>query len=132
MPKKLPVITRANDPFKLKPSIKKRWIDALRSGRYIQGRHALCRVRTGKKHDGKISSYEFCCLGVLAEELGLEWDEPEASPLWADLDFSIEGNPGELPLALLPYEGLQKELTLLNDEKRQSFRRIATWIEENL
>lgn len=39
----------------MKPAIKRRWVDALRSGKYEQGRGLLC-------HDGR-----FCCLGVLCE-----------------------------------------------------------------
>lgn len=39
----------------MKPEIKKRWIEALRSGKYNQGRGYLC------KDDS------FCCLGVLCE-----------------------------------------------------------------
>lgn len=40
----------------MKPEIKKIWVDALRSGKYQQGKGCLYR-------DGK-----FCCLGVACEE----------------------------------------------------------------
>lgn len=44
----------------MKADIKKRWIDALESGTYPQGRHTLHRsVPTGQD--------EYCCLGVLCD-----------------------------------------------------------------
>lgn len=49
--------------------VKAKWLEALRSGRYAQGRGALCRV----KPDG---SRSFCCLGVLADTLGLLVPDP--------------------------------------------------------
>jgi len=45
--------------FKLDKAVKKAWIQALESGKY-------------KKGAGKLSSNnQYCCLGVLAEELGI-------------------------------------------------------------
>lgn len=40
-------------------TLRQRWIEALRSGKYKQGKHALRRVYAG--------SDEFCCLGVLCD-----------------------------------------------------------------
>lgn len=53
-------------PMKLKPKWKKKWLEALRSGEYKQGRR---RLKT-KLSDG---SYEYCCLGVLCEITGLSY-----------------------------------------------------------
>lgn len=47
--------------FRLRPEIKRRWLEALRSGRYRQGRR---RLRT-RLPDGPTD--EFCCLGVLTD-----------------------------------------------------------------
>ncbi len=47
--------------MKLKPEIKKLWVDALRSGRYKQGYNDLADDNGG-----------LCCLGVQAIELGCE------------------------------------------------------------
>ena len=44
----------------LSSDVKQRWIDALRSGQYLQGQGQLQAI------DGK-----FCCLGVLCEVLGI-------------------------------------------------------------
>ena len=42
----------------MKREIKDKWIEALRSGKYEQGRDLLCKISGGEKH---------CCLGVLCE-----------------------------------------------------------------
>jgi hypothetical protein len=44
---------------KLKPSIKKRWLKALRSGKYQQGTNSLQTIEDGIA--------KFCCLGVLRD-----------------------------------------------------------------
>jgi len=44
----------------MKADLKAKWVEALRSGKYEQGRGALL-------NDGK-----YCCLGVLCEVVGLE------------------------------------------------------------
>jgi len=41
----------------MNPKIKRRWLQALRSGKYTQGKNVL----------HKIKSDEYCCLGVLCE-----------------------------------------------------------------
>lgn len=49
--------------FKLDPEVKKRWLEALRSGKYSQGKGAL------RSPEG------FCCLGVLCDALDpSQWD----------------------------------------------------------
>ena len=49
----------------MKPEIKQKWIDALRSGEYVQG-------------NGKLNTGAFCCLGVLcdlaAKENLVKWE----------------------------------------------------------
>lgn len=54
--------------------IRKRWIAALRSGEYKQGRERLCRTIDEEQH--------WCCLGVLSD-LWLQ-EHPEAGE-WEDL-----------------------------------------------
>jgi hypothetical protein len=43
----------------MKPEIKKMWVEALRSGEFEQGQHALCTIEEPR--------VEYCCLGVLTE-----------------------------------------------------------------
>ena len=107
----------------MKEEIKDRWVEALRSGKYKQGKRVL---KQGEN---------FCCLGVLCDiakdELGLEWiHDPDGD--------SMDGYPTVLPLRVINYAGLHKRnptiektsLTLMNDAGVK-FNRIADLIEEH-
>ena len=79
----------------------KRWVDALRSGEYKQGRNFLER-------DGK-----FCCLGVLCEIEGQEYMKGvcRVLPVTLQNKIGLRNNIGE-------YSGLDEgfsSLTELND-----------------
>ena len=76
--------------------IKKKWIEALRSGEYKQAQHQL--------RDGDC----FCCLGVLCDihsrETGVEWD-----------NGFYERNQTHLPLLVIIWAGLGSENVYLSD-----------------
>lgn len=106
------------------PDLKSKWVEALRSGSYIQGTGKLC------------SNDSHCCLGVLCEicvPLGVE--KFQATP---DLvDYRYKGSIG----AGLPPQYLTNELCLDGEEIEQlttmndtgkSFIEIANWIERNI
>jgi hypothetical protein len=90
--------------------LKNRWVAALRSGEYEQGRLKL-------KVDDK-----YCCLGVLAEVAGIlgSRDTPECdgevSCLWSEGLSS----------------GVQHELYSMNDSQQLSFAQIADYIAANV
>jgi len=98
--------------------IKDKWITALRSGQYKQGKH---RLRDNDK---------FCCLGVLCDVV----DKTK----WEDTEFGI-GYMGETHV--MP-ENLAKSVNLshidcsflagLNDYKEYTFDQIADYIQQNL
>lgn len=91
-----------------------KWVEALRSGEYEQGRGRL-RV-TDNAGDS------FCCLGV-ACEIGLATQDPMTQFVRTDFLSSLE----------------QRRLARWNDGedvngqpiKRWSFKKIANWIEKN-
>ncbi len=60
----------------------KRWFAALRSGVYAQGRGQLCK--------GTREGDVFCCLGVLCDLDGGEWEE-KGRMLFYQRDMSIPG-----------------------------------------
>ena len=60
----------------MKKEIAERWVSALRSGEYKQGKLYL------KSENG------YCCLGVLCDILGVEWKEE----IWRDSGFKKELN----------------------------------------
>jgi hypothetical protein len=122
----------------MKPEIKQRWVEALRSGQYRQGTGAL------RAHG------HYCCLGVLCD-LAIQ---DEVLPGWEH--FNSEGCDTTDPLAwqgdFLPErvrdwaglsnvnprvedpeeEGEDVGLSIVNDERQCSFSRIANIIEAQL
>ena len=113
----------------MKAELKQRWVRALRSRKYKQGRGALRK----KTPDG----FTYCCMGVLADLIAPDsWENPEPNGKchsnWAndmeefDLDRLRE-------IGLDPME--QCDLIAMNDgeeSKPVGFRRIADWIEKNV
>lgn len=94
----------------MKPEIKEKWVKALRSGRYKQGRGRLLRrMARGDYH---------CCLGVLC---AVTRRDPQG---WS------------LSPTLRKKFGLRSEQTAalerMNDDDGKTFREIADYIEANL
>lgn len=102
------------------PTVKAKWTEALRNGRYKQ------TIGTLKDEVG------YCCLGVLCNvALKGEWDaddnfQPEDA---AFLENAL--NDSQL-LELGLTSDQQTSLIALNDDDRDSFEAIAIWIDENL
>ena len=101
------------------PKIKRKWIKALRSGRYKQGQEFL------------LKDNRYCCLGVLCKVL--RKDIAQSKPKNGEETLSGE---------LLKLTGLtseqQNKLADMNDSitrddgRNTSFKEIADYIEENL
>jgi len=107
----------------LKPEIKSKWVEALRSGEYAQGRGAI-RNKTG-----------FCCLGVLCDVLGATWG-PVHDPVLGIRAATLFGQRqcGALTATALEVIGLehdvQARLITMNDCLKSTFAEIADMIEE--
>jgi hypothetical protein len=112
----------------MNPEIKKKWVDALRSGKYKQGRDGL--------HDRLNNT--FCCLGVLCDVEGLESvHDPESR--WARYIFDNHDdrkssvvtlhNSYRDKIHIMPSEVCK--LVDMND-RGVPFHEIADYIEENL
>ena len=115
----------------LKPDIKKRWLVALRSKLYRQGRFAL------KSKSKRQRYFRYCCLGVLcelhAEETIRLWQTvayPDAEGAQKYISSDIELGYTTLKWASLGKDQ-QQELAQMNDSG-DSFAKIANYIEENL
>lgn len=130
------------------PEKKKAWVDALRSGEYVQGRGVLCKADTGA----------MCCLGVAADVLlDTNWhlmkdpddDRVDVYGLRASIGQTTwENSTVELSNEYLEEIGItpdeQIHLVQLNDggisykdgkistTRPRSFDQIAKWIEKNL
>lgn len=115
--------------------IKNRWVKALRSGEYEQGKDRLCSM-----------DKKFCCLGVLVDlyvkETGATWAIQEDD---SGVDcYSMGCNWGSLPDEVIDWSGLADQdpqvreldsgrtLSALNDSFDRSFEEIAVLIENQL
>lgn len=113
----------------MKTELKNKWVAALRSGNYIQGRNVL--VSSGREGD------YFCCLGVLCEVMqypreGNQYTRlpPESLPEHEEI-MNVVLNDWALDEVGLTNDA-QTDLTILNDNEEWNFEQIAEWIEENL
>jgi len=99
--------------------MKKRWVEALRSGKYKQGSSFLQK------------SGSYCCLGVLADiETDGDWVWNEDEQAWEineRVDFLCDDLCSKAKLT----DDTQYALGTLND-RGATFEEIADWIEENL
>lgn len=105
----------------LKPRITKKWIKALRSGKFQQGKNYLCK-------DDK-----YCCLGVLAVKYFGEDVFVPAKGHGIENIKSIEGNISHLPNIFKNKVGLdydtEQRLIVMNDCDNKNFNQIADYIE---
>lgn len=109
----------------MKKELKDKWIAALRSGEYRQGKSKL-----------KTDSGGYCCLGVLADICKLDLDHELSGYFYVTI--GTEGYPEELQ----GNSGLPLQLAVMNDgslhhlhnptTKQHSFLEIADWIENNI
>lgn len=138
--------------YKLKPEFKQKWLEALESGQYKQGRRNLN------------SNGEFCCLGVGCDVLIKEGMMPDAKwepsdptavedtrmgfvsgrernyalpPMAALNEMFVLGDHGadvmiNTPILMVRYNGLKRTLYELNDECKLSFQQIAAIIREQM
>lgn len=109
-------------------TLKKKWLRALRSGRYKQGTANL-KV----KKDGKL---EYCCLGVLCAAAREPMTAMRSTETLIRYVTSKDNLGSTFSTRLLKKFGLtieqHNELTGMNDLQGKSFDEIADYIEDNL
>lgn len=99
-------------------AVKEKWVSALRSGEFKQGRRSL-------KTNMPDGSCVLCCLGVLAI---LQHKMTNHDPYEAVAKLIGCGGGGGNPRWRAPI----KALIDMNDTEKKSFTQIADWIEANL
>lgn len=98
----------------MNPEVKSKWLEALRSGKYIQTKTAL------KRGNG------YCCLGVLCDVVEPDmWKGDTHRDVTSLPDLDLREHVG------LDYEDATK-LSEMNDTGGKSFSEIADYIEANL
>ena len=109
--------------MKMPLAIKQRWIDALRSGQYLQGRGQL-------QADGK-----FCCLGVLCEVLGIAAVTLDQRVYYGGCDVGLPReavqHTGIRNCTIVKIDGRSRPLPYHND-LGATFEQIAQAIETDL
>lgn len=111
--------------------LKRKWVAALCSGKYKQGSGYLRQV------DEQTEQLQYCCLGVLADVMGREW---ENGTRWSDSISNLVGegenrdDTGTRDRELNELLGYDTVSTLawMNDDDHKSFNDIAKYIEEVL
>lgn len=101
-------------------ALKKKWVDALRSGKYKQGKTAL---RVGNN---------FCCLGVLCDVIDPKrWvSTPDCDHFkW---DVALANVPNKTRKAIHLNHTDAHKLMYLNDGEGKNFNEIADYIESNI
>ena len=123
----------------MNPEIKQKWIDALATATYKQGKGCLRNQKD-----------EFCGLGVLCDiyskETGVEWTPSDKDIEGVIEDgMEIEGRMATLPKEIMEWAGLESfnpvvnieslgmcPLTHVNDSLNYTFPQIAELIQEQL
>lgn len=106
---------------KMSAAIKRKWVNALRSGKFTQGVGAL-RTSTKEMRSEGLEKPCFCCLGVLCEVTGTKYRAG------ADY-FNMPSREAKQRLGL--DDAVADRLAGLNDEG-MSFRKIARIIEREV
>lgn len=114
--------------------LKAKVLEALRSGKYRQGRNRLCSI------SGRGAKERFCVLGVIGEEAGKHFRgnkqklfAREPGSLLFGERISAMCSFGDKQLNALGISDTEQTYLIdLNDRERLSFQSLADWIEENL
>lgn len=131
------VMARHRSYEKMVPSVKRKWLRALRSGQYRKTTKMLCRKPTKNQPD-----YGFCCLGVLVDlavldGFAVEWEDSEGlgDPRGMIARTAHTWAGGSLPDPVYAWAGLDEDVAGLlagQNDHGKSHLQIADWIEENL
>ena len=101
----------------LTKKLKKAWVKALRSRKYVQG---VGKLR--QREDGKT---KYCCLGVFCDISGIGIDR-------SGENVAKKSGESYVPLNKILGDTIVTELYTMNDSQRKSFREIADYIDKNL
>jgi hypothetical protein len=99
--------------FKIPKIIGQKWVDALRSGEYIQGKTTLCMTNDDDNEN------TYCCLGVAAKCMGYTDQELVKHDLLSSMDESLLGESLANQMLNLDAGDINRSaediLTILND-----------------
>lgn len=108
-----------NTENKLPEDFKRKWVKALRSGKYKKG-FSYLKIESG-------GEFQYCCLGVACEISGGNFKRQDGN-------YPHKDNT-DIPAMLRGRNKVTNKLAFMNDgidETEKSFAEIADYIEENL
>jgi hypothetical protein len=106
----------------MREDVKAKWLEALRSGEYKQGREALRTVDNA-----------YCCLGVLCDIVGVEWTFGARGAYGHYGDTQKVAHPDKRVYEACGLDDSHEgTLVEMNDDAGKTFAEIADWIEVNL
>lgn len=110
--------------------LKAKWVDALRSGKYIQGYDSLRKLVFPLMSP---PVYKYCCLGVLIQVCPSYRWITNATAVYNDAGIVTSGELNTSELKDLGIAPDQHNLLIgMNDKEKLNFNQIADWIEANL
>lgn len=111
----------------------RKWVKALRSGKYKQARNSLAGPTTNVM--GEETGYGYCCLGVVCEIAKVKYQPkrgylPRAAQKWLGIS---QNNPLIYKKTNKAYGITEKVHAVeMNDDMHFSFKKIAKLIEKHL
>lgn len=119
----------------MKADIKEKWLEALRSDKFVQGTGALKYV-SGLDYErmpAEGAQCRHCCLGVLCEVIEAPFVQSleDAEARYYRVDGSTSSLSSELQYEVGMTYPQQSHLINMND-RGETFAEIADWIERNL
>ncbi len=114
--------------------LKRKWIAALRSGKYKQTAGSLCRT------DNKGKPAAYCCLGVLCEVIHKHDQSVEPDVVNNNAAFYIDNKTGRSLHSSLDQQlrhridmkKLDHDCLLAMNDSGKDFKYIATYIKDNM
>lgn len=104
----------------MNPEWKTKWVEALRSEKYKQGKNMLKTICEGE--------YKYCCLGVLCE---LQNQDFEVDFIKSN-SYHIDNVNSKRDYSQGLNSTMCAVLAHMNDKENKSFEEIADYIEKNL
>ena len=109
----------------MNPTFKAKWVAALRSGEYKQGKYVL-----------RDQENNFCCLGVLMDIDGCLWNPTELCRVKTNI-YSVDGSGETTKLTAITAVKFdlsdEKQVSLISmNDSGKTFAEIADYIEKDL
>lgn len=108
----------------MKTELKQKWVNALRSGEYKQGKNYLRRKNS--------SGDTYCCLGVLFDVWKGDWEEITNCYAAKNIDGTASTATLVRLLTKIDLSDITHNTLISMNDNGKSFHEIANWIEGHI